>query len=160
MPWTDVTVGRSDYIFPNRCPQCLRYGPDKILGISSDTEKLKGYYVVALKYQRLRVNVPFCTECAAKRVRYSRYGQWLIFTGLAVGVTVAIWLDLGRGQTFVAGVLFAAPGVWLMHFYGQDVKVADYSDQTVTFSFKHLEYAQEFMQLNPSATIAKTAKAT
>lgn len=158
MPWTDVTVKRSDYRFPNRCPDCLQYGPDKILGISSDAEKMKGYYIVAIKYQRLRVGIPFCTACANKRVRYSRYGRGLIFAGLTVGIAAAIKLDLNGWWPFVLGVVCCAPGVWLTYCYGRQVKVADYSDQTITFSFKHSEYAQEFAELN--ANSANAARAT
>ena len=73
MSWTKVTVARKSYRFPNRCPECLKYGPQEVLSILSDEQKTVGYYFVAIKYKRLRASIPFCTECATKRLRVSRY---------------------------------------------------------------------------------------
>jgi hypothetical protein len=119
-----------------------------MLSISSDTQKMKGYYVVAIKYERLNVGIPFCHECAAKLLRNARYGKWLFIAGLVAAVAVGIWLDLGRWQTGALGVVFIAPALWLMYYGGQQVRVSNYSDETITFSFKHPEYAQEFIALN------------
>jgi len=148
MPWTKVTVDRSSYGFPNRCPDCLKYGPKEVLTIASDTEKLKGYYIVAIKYQQLRVGIPFCTECAAKRERNGRYGRLLFTVAFVVGVAIALRFDLGRWQTFALGIFFVAPAMWMMYYRNRQVRVSDYSDDTVTFSFKHPEYAEEFIELN------------
>ena len=95
MSWTKVTVDRNNYRFPNRCPECLKYGPQGVLTIASDTCKVTGYYVVAMKYQQLRVGIPFCTECAAKRKRNERYGSGLSIAAIVVAVAIAFWLDLG-----------------------------------------------------------------
>jgi hypothetical protein len=146
--WTKVTVPRHSYRFPRRCPDCLGSGPLTALKLTSDEGKLKGFYLIAKLYEHLVVTIPFCSKCAARQLRWSKIGRLMMLLAIFGGAGIAIWLDLGRWQTGLLVVVLAVPALWLMDYRDWTVRVTGYDQETVTFSFKRIEYAQEFIQQN------------
>ena len=68
--------------------------------------------------------------------------------GIILAVGLGIWFDLGRWTGFVLAVLLCSPGVLLGTYKARTVRVSAYDQETVTFSFKRSEDAQEFMRAN------------
>ncbi len=75
-------------------------------------------------------------------------GKWIIFAFLGLGIATAVWLDLGRWSTFALGIVVCAPAIRLTDDWGRVARVRRYDSDTLTFSFKRLEYAREFAGLN------------
>jgi hypothetical protein len=146
--WIKVTVPRESYSFPQRCPDCLN--PDLLTSIyvSSDERKLKAFYLVASKHEYLRVPVPFCQRCAARRIRWSKIGGGLTIFGFLGGFAVSQWYGLGSWPLAFFTVACMLPGICLQEYRHRVVRVKAYDEETVTFSFKRPEYAQEFMAAN------------
>jgi hypothetical protein len=76
--WTKVVVPRGKYILPDLCPNCLRPKPAISVLLKSDRGNLTAFYVVATKWEYLRIQVAFCEECAAahqprRAIRVDKY---------------------------------------------------------------------------------------
>jgi hypothetical protein len=145
---TSVVVPRGHFQFPDLCPVCLSGNPSSLQSISSDSGKFSGFYVFFTTRKHLIMQIPICTACAEKEKRIQGYGRKLTLLGLVVGVGVAIGLDLGRGATWLLGVAFCAPGIFLSELVGKPVRIGRYDDDIVQFSFKSSEYAEHFRSLN------------
>jgi hypothetical protein len=146
--WTAVRVPRGSYHCPQLCPSCLGRGPLSEIRLKSDEEKPRGFYLIARRYEYLRVAVPFCADCARRQLRQSRLGALLVLGALAVSVAVAIWLDASRFEGFLLAVLIAGPAIWFADRWGRVVRVTHYDDEAITFTFKSDEYARAFEQVN------------
>ena len=153
MSWTNIAVERGSYRFPNLCPDCLSPSPTSTLLISSDREKPRGYYVVAAKYEYLRVSVPFCFSCAHRFSNRSKLGQRLVLAAILAGVIAAVVLRLGSGATFLLAVCLGAPGIWMMGYRGWVLRVADYDERRIIFSIKHPTYAELFRAVNGTSEV-------
>ena len=68
--------------------------------------------------------------------------------GFLGGFAVSQWYNLGRWPGTFLTIILAAPGACLMEYRHRVVRVKTYDEETVTFSFKRPEYAQEFMVAN------------
>lgn len=95
------------------------------------------------------MNVPFCASCAEKEQRLQKFSSGLTILGLFIGVAVAIHFDWGN-WAWALGIAFCAPGILLSEFIGKPVRIGRYDDNTVEFSFKSPEYADQFRTLNQS----------
>lgn len=146
--WNTVRVSRKSYKFPQTCPDCLGGGPFTVLSLSSDEEKLKGFYLIVRHYEYLKVNVPFCMKCGARQLKRSRVGLLLFILGLIISIVTGDWLDLSRLQGFLLTVTLCGAPLWLRGYWGRTVRVAKYDDDSVTFSFRRREYAEEFKKIN------------
>jgi len=148
MPTTEVTVDGNDYGFPNLCPACLRNLPQGQLTDDSDTEGDNEYDLVKVKCKELEVGVPFCTRCAATERAWI---YWLVGASLialfGAGV-VSAYFGLGRGRMVAFTLLLLVLNVVLEQFRNEPVRVLGYSEEGVTFLFKHAEYAREFAKFN------------
>lgn len=146
--WTKIKVSRKDYRFPTCCPDCLGNGPFIPLSVRSDEEKLKGFYLIVRRYEYIRVPVPFCSKCAARQLRRTKVGQVLVVASLIASVAISVWLDLGRIGGFLLVVAVGGPALWFMDYRGRAVRVSEYDEDSVTFSFRRTEYAIQFITIN------------
>jgi hypothetical protein len=146
--WAYVSVPRDAYRFPDICPACLKPKPEASLRLSSDQGYFKRFYVFGSVFEHLWVQVPFCTACAARQMRWKKIGQCLLVLALVSGVGIGIFLDMGRWPTILLTLLLAAPAFWLMDCPRLSVRVLWYSKDRLGFSFKHPQYAHDFALLN------------
>jgi hypothetical protein len=146
--WTRVKVPRNNYRFPTCCPGCLSSGPFTTLCLSSDKEKLKGFYLIVRHYEYLKVNVQFCLKCAARQSRVSRIGLLVIFLGIIASIAIDTWLDLSRLEGSLTFVVLCGPAFWFREYHGRTVRIAEYDEEYLTFSFKLRDFAQEFIKVN------------
>ncbi len=157
--WTRVVVPWSEgFCFPNLCPGCLRQGPDVRLRVQSEKGRLKGFYLVATKWEHLSVAVPFCGECADRRKRWAKRDMALLLIAAIAALAFAAWLGAWLnaeawefwGIFLGAAAIFTTLCNWLVSDY-RAVRVKRHDDNTVTFDFSHFEYAREFARLNGQA---------
>jgi len=146
--WIKVKVPRQSYYFPQCCADCLCTGSLTALVLSSDERKLKSFHLVSARYEYLTVEVPYCEQCAARQLKWGKMGQRLMLLAIIVSVCVGLWFDIGSRETGLLTVVLAAPAIWLMLYRDWTVRVKAYDRDTVTFSFKRSEYAQEFVRMN------------
>ena len=165
--WIRVVIPSSEeFRFPNLCPGCLRPAPDSHLRIQSDRSRLKGFYLVAAKWEYLQTNVPFCGECAGRRTRWQRYDIALLLVAtlgsLAFAGLITAWLRLAAWGFWVIFLGAAVISTKLCNRLLTDnraVRIERQNDNTVTFSFSHGEYVREFERLNGQASPRETARA-
>lgn len=150
--WTRIVVPRDSIRLPNLCANCLRPSPEASLFLKSDRRKLKGFYLVAYRTEYLGVEVPFCTEFAARQMRWAKLGQRLWWPGIIAAVALSIWLDLERWQGFLLTVILVLPLGWLVFYRDWVVRIATYDKNTITLKIKRPEYAREVTRLNNVAT--------
>jgi len=156
--WVDIVTPRASCCFPAMCPDCRRPAPETSVRISSDEAKLKGFYVVVSTWEHLTLSVPFCNTCARRLCRGSRYGKWLWWAAFASLIGLALWFDLRTPTLLILTLLIWVPAAWLQAYRGWVVRICNYDKETVTLSFKHAEYARQFLQCNQGATILPTSR--
>lgn len=155
--WKEVVVPRGSYRFPNACAGCLRPASG-FLAIPSDTRKFKGYSVPLLvsKFEYLQVQIPLCKDCGQRRDSWTKLGKVCFWGGMVGGIIlgfpVGSWLDIdSRLAVLAIGLPPILLGVWLLFEKEWVVRVKEYTEETVTLSFKNLEYADQFTRLNQSS---------
>lgn len=151
-------IPRVPLSFPGICPGCLRPKPETQVRIRSEKAKLKGFYLVATKWQHLWVTVPFCNDCADRRARWEKRDLLLLLVAVIAAFAVAglleSWLTVGVWFFWAAFLGAAATFTALCNRMVNDqraVRIRHFNDTTITFSFCHSEYAREFARLNGSA---------
>ena len=154
--WTQVVVPSSDGLcFPNMCPGCLRPKPSVQLRVRSEKGRLRGFYLVATKWEHLWVTVPFCGDCAKRRKRWENRDLALLLIAAIAALAFAIGLAAsfnlppwGMWGIFL-GVAWAFTALCgrLVSDH-RAVRINRYDDNAIIFTFSHSEYAQEFAQLN------------
>ena len=134
--WSAVTVLRKSYEFPALCPDCLRTGSLSGVPIPAD----------------LRIEVPFCELCAARLVKWRKLGQPLLILVVVIAFAVTLSFDLGKWVGCWLAMVLVLPTVWLTDYRDRVVRIKSYDADKVTFEFKRCEYAQQFGQLNKTAS--------
>jgi hypothetical protein len=137
------------------CPGCLKPEPETDLRVNSEKNLLTGFYLVATKWERLWVTVPFCKACADRRQRWETYDLALLLTSAAAAfafaVSFAVWSDAKPWVFWLvfvaAAVIFTALFNWLLTDR-RALRIRRYDGNAVTFAFNHPEYAREFARLN------------
>ena len=139
--WSTVTVPKKSYEFPALCADCLQTGSLTQVLITAD----------------LRIKVPFCEPCAARQVRWRKFGRPLMIAAVLIAFVVMLWFQLNKWVGCWLAVIFVLPGVWLTDYQGRVVRLKSYDANKMTLEFKRGEYARQVGQLNhtTSAVAAK-----
>jgi hypothetical protein len=119
--------------------------------LGSDEGKLKKNYLIASTHEYLRVPVPFCEQCAARQMRWQKRGERLLWLAMIAALGLGIWLHLERWGVGLLTLILVSVPLWLIFYRDWVVRVSRYDRETITFSFKNREYAQEFMRINTPA---------
>jgi len=149
--WTKIVVPRDSIRLPKLCANCMRPSPETSFILKSDRGRLKGFYLVAYRTEYLRLEVPFCAECAARQMRWDKLGRWLGWLSLIGCAALAAWLNFESWKVWLL-TPFLLPAFWLMHYRDWVVRIADYDKNTITLKLKRPEYAREVARLNNVAS--------
>jgi hypothetical protein len=151
-------------VFPgDACVHCLQ----------PSTEKVE-IVMVKENYRVRKMDVPFCTRCAALRVSKSRrqvqFERLAVTSNILLALTIGAWTytrinNLGRWiwgallgllvSLIVFGLLYMIVRLWARGFRTAETKAAlravwirDFDWETTTLEFDNDEYAERFAQVN------------
>jgi hypothetical protein len=119
-----------------------------------------GFYVVYIEREYLWLTVPFCKECADRRVQWEKRDRKLLWVALITSCGLAVWFsDKINAEPWQFWVVFLPAAAvstalcnLLLHDY-RAVRIKKYSSKTVTLAFNHSEYGREFGRLNVLPTM-------
>jgi len=140
-----VTVPLRAHKFPTHCARCYGGGALTSRKIGFDKQKVKDPPKSA---EYILPQIPFCQRCAAWQTRIVVLGGVLIGVGLFGGIAIAARLGLGRWLSGGLAVILLAPGVLLTDYRDKTVQISAFTSDTITFSFKRTDYANQFMKIN------------
>jgi len=146
--WTNVSVPRHAYRFPDLCADCLKPHPESSLRLKSDLGYFKRYYALGTVHEHLQVQVPFCKACAARQLRWTRIGQCLLVIGLVASVVLGVELHLPGWLTGSIAMILGVAAFWLMDRPRLGVRVLYYDKNNIIFSFKQPQYGHDFALLS------------
>jgi len=154
--WMRVVVPSSQKLrFPSMCPACLRPEPDGSLRVRSEKGRLTGFYIVYIKREYLSVTVPFCKECADKRVWWEKLDLALLLIAVMASFALSAWFAISFNaepwQFWIVFLMVAAISTALCNRLVRDyraVRIRQHDENTITFAFSRPEYAREFGRLN------------
>jgi hypothetical protein len=140
--WTEITVRRDSVSWPFQCPDCLGPGPLAPVNLRAHAKGALPKHIV--------IAVPFCRDCRSYRVR------WWAARNVALPLLGILALAGGaearnRAMMVLGIVLLAAMRVLqVLRGLREDraVRIVAFDAETVTLSFKHFPYAQDFYSLN------------
>ena len=142
---TQVTVSLRTHKFPTHCARCNGGGVLTSRKIGFDKQKVKDPPKSA---EYILPEIPFCQRCATRQSRIVGLGGVMIGLGLFGGIAIGAWLNLGRWISTGIAVILLAPGVLLTDYRDKTVQISAFTSDTITFSFKRADYANQFMKIN------------
>jgi hypothetical protein len=145
--WVKVIVPKGRVQFPSVCPSCLGPTPDTHVSIKSEKETSK-HRVIYRRIQYLVIAVPHCKSCARRFKFWQRISSASILLGIGTAVVVALKFDMDRWAVWLLAVPFCGPGIWASIYLKRSVRLVDYDDRWMEFTFKSFEYASLFHRLN------------
>jgi hypothetical protein len=153
-PAINVTVLRRTLRFPDRCARCFKARELVKRQIGYDPRKLKADAKDSDHPDYQLFDVGFCKPCA-------RWQDLRAGTGIAIGAIgvlcafiITIWLDIGSvrisGWIFtILAFIFVVPGIFVFDSRrDKSVQLFAFTQGTLTLSFKHADYANQFMKMN------------
>ena len=81
---------------------------------------------------------------------WDKFGRWITVLAAVIALALIVWLGVGKWVGFWLAIALVLPA-WLMEHRSQTVRIKSHDADSVTFEFKHSEYAQEFARLNEVA---------
>lgn len=143
------------FVFPARvCCSCLSEEAQQRIEIPS-RRKLSGFWLFFSTYRYLRVEAPYCDDCAARIRRRESAGTVVMLSGVAIALLVGWRAHLAGGATFLLALIAALPGALLHYRAPHGARISNFSENRVTFAFRSAEYGQRFQLLNSGAEAKK-----
>jgi hypothetical protein len=146
----EVTVPKNAHQYPTRCAHCYGGGILTSRKIGFDTSKVKD---PPKDEEFILPEIPFCKRCATWQVRIIGFGAVLIGLGILGAFAIDIKLNLGSGRisewiVTIVAVILCIPGYLVTQYRDKTFQISAYTNETLTFSFKHADYAAQFMKVN------------
>lgn len=144
-----VFVPRTNILFPDICPNCLRKGADTPIETISQAKSRQT--VVYVKHENAALSFPYCVNCAKQVKRRRKLILWPLYC-ILIAWFIACWkLDLGRLAIYFGAISLSLPFVFLSR-NKEAVRLGDFGDDWVECRFRSLQYAEAFASANQVVT--------
>ena len=164
MPYSaDVKLPR-DYVakFPETCVSCREDTFGNFIKRSTRNISWTQWVMWFIPGKKVKVQIPACQECAL-RMRIRRWAGWFAMAILIGLCWLFVWplLDniprsLRRWAFLLSGVACLSP-VFLWEMFWPPAFDMTATKKSITYEFKNMNTAQEFIQLNLDADFIETS---